>query len=172
MKQNHQPTIASLTDEDVDTRFRPASELGRGSRVKFFWMGVVGFTCAVLSIAAIWAEWQFGSVAIGLHWLRGETTVVTPSRVVVGEYSGGPRQGIVTIHNLSREPLRILGAHGACKCLVVDDLPLEVGGRDRREIMINVLDSETESDFSYDVLFYTDRNVNHPLHVVISGAVE
>lgn len=167
-----QQAQASL-DSSISTKADSASNLERPSHIGRFWIGVSLLSVSLLVIVAIWANSQFGSVEMGLRWICGETMAISPPRVVLGNASAGSvSRGVVTVHNLSGQPLRVLGALGECNCMVVSNLPIEIEGRARREITIDVNNSDQQGEFEYSMIFYTDRDVNHPLRVLVSSVVE
>lgn len=69
----------------------------------------------------------FGNPSNTLRYLAGQNYVIRPDTVNMGlGPCGEPRLATVTVRNLSFSPIRIVGASTSCRCLIADDMPIEI----------------------------------------------
>ena len=81
----------------------------------------------------------FGSLHVGLRYLRGEQVIIDPQVCTqLTKNSDGDLEAVFTIHNFTQEPIKILGAHTGCGCLVVTGLPTiaESGARFEAHVVL------------------------------------
>ena len=80
---------------------------------------VAAVAASLLTALAGLAWWRFGSVAVGLAYLRGERLVIEPRVVELGEGRPDERRDVVIrIINLTDRPVRLLGSSATCQCIL------------------------------------------------------
>jgi len=84
----------------------------------------------------------FGSLRGGMLWMEGKRLWLTPEELDVGALEYGEHEAKVMITNFSDQPAHILGGRGACKCLSLMNLPMELqaGATAPLRILISVTD--------------------------------
>ena len=104
------------------------------------WLVFVPLVASVLCGAAAGISvWRFGSLAAGLSYVRGDAVHLETSYFWLGEVSRSETISVpVEIQNLCGEPIRVLGAQSSCYCVVVSDLPVEMGSLSACTIEIQI----------------------------------
>ncbi len=116
----------------------------------------IAFPFMILGCFSIYGMARFGSIPRAVASLRGENLFADESSKVVNVEAGKPFSVDYTITNLSRSPIKLIGANMSCSCTSIDDLPLIIESSNSRTIKINVNAPGEESNFSGQVELFTD----------------
>lgn len=122
--------------------------------------------CSVL----LYALWRTNSTSLILPFLLGKAIVFTPPNVIVGDV--GVNQEVstkVSVFNLSNKPVTLVGAHKSCRCLSVDSFPIVIPSGKEHSINLKLVAPGKQSEFKYDLGFYTNDANYVPIIVSLSG---
>jgi hypothetical protein len=89
--------------------------------------------------------------------VRGETLIVTPHRQILAHSKPGDVSTVkFTVWNLTRTPLRIVGASSSCTCTATPGLPISIPAIDRRPVAVEFQTTSATLGREQHVLYYTD----------------
>ncbi|MGL4421147.1 MAG: DUF1573 domain-containing protein, partial [Gemmataceae bacterium] len=127
---------------------------------------------AVLGLLAGLGILLFGSVSASLANLRG-TLIVAPNYADFGTGDAGQTlRHTITIHNYSREPVRIVGGTADCSCLTTGSLPVTIapGGHAELELVLK-LPTGTVGAFTRTAKLWTDHKIQRELILTLGSQV-
>jgi hypothetical protein len=135
------------------------------------WTGL--FVALLLAGLLGYGLFRFGSVEALRLSLQGHALHVEPAEISVGDLQ--PREQItvpVRLRNLTSGPLRVLGSHSTCGCLVAGEgLPTELASGEVRELTVQVVaPAKGPAEFETVVTFYVPV-VGDPPRVILHGRV-
>jgi Protein of unknown function (DUF1573) len=134
----------------------------------------------VILIAAVWAWAAFGSIGMAVGYcLRGERLfadatekgfgVAEPNTVV---------QVTFKLTNRGDEPIRILGCHANCSCVVPSDLPFTLDRNETRDFTVSIhtprselLGSPAGNRLHLPLTLYTNSPVQSRFSLAVKGEV-
>jgi len=120
-------------------------------------LGIVGLFAMLSAMSCAYAVVRFGSLRSALAFARGERLVVEGGVRDLGDLPLGSEHEVrVTIRNLGRSSIRILGAKSSCSCMAAADKPRGVPPGESRAILIH-LHVDRESEIAGEVTLYTDE---------------
>jgi hypothetical protein len=129
----------------------------------------------LLTILGGWSLIRFGSVALGLAYLRGEKLAVVPRYVNLGDgFPGEVRAITVQLVNLSDHVVILVGTRPRCGCKVLADLPLTLAPHGSCSFCVLIEFTVVPGDgpeFTREVLLYTAQKGQPFLAFWTSGRV-
>jgi len=129
---------------------------------------------AILLIACVAAVmiFRFGSFSAATAFLGGDRLLVSPGSASFGERRADETSEVAfRIENLTRKPVRIVGATWSCTCMSTNDLPLEIPPGERRKVAVDVRPTPKISGTEQRVTFFTDCPDKPVMTVQIVGIV-
>ena len=119
------------------------------------WAG--GFAAILVVIVGIGIS-VFGSTEAAIARLRGESLGVTPGVLDFGAGKPGDKlTRVVTVHNYTNRPVKLIGGTSDCSCLAAKDMPITVKPGGQQEIRISfVMPHANPGRMSRWVELYTD----------------
>jgi hypothetical protein len=129
-------------------------------------------TALILAVLGSWVNYQFGSLTAALAYVHGDAIAVVPRSLDVGEEGPGEVRVVnVELVNLTDHEIAILGAAPICGCIPTDDLPLTLPGGTSRAIRVRVGFIGDQSDFTRQILLYTDDQNQPNVVFWLSGRI-
>jgi hypothetical protein len=127
----------------------------------------------IIGFIILWPYFDISSFHYTRDYLRGESVLVYPRIVLVGDARvGEKRDAMVSIWNRSGEPLTILGIQTSCPCVASQELiPLLIPPGQSRQLPIRVNYGDDPHEFVYKVSFFSDRPGMTQIDVLVAGAV-
>jgi hypothetical protein len=111
---------------------------------------------AMLATAVFLLCRHFGSASLAAAWLDGQTFVVSPTEVDLGECDPKSYHDVTfTVANVSGREIRIVGSDASCACLKVDKLPITIAPGERRGISLRAYVSG-EDEYSQNLIIRLD----------------
>lgn len=118
----------------------------------------VVFATLLLAGLAAYGVTRFGSFSALFAALRGRILYAEQVRISVGILK--PREQVavrVHLRNLASRPIRLLGSHSSCGCLVAKKLPMELAAGEVQEVSIQLTaPAYGPGEFENIVTFYTN----------------
>lgn len=170
------PVAPSRLNPDADPHGRSAPAEAGGPRPLLRWLAsACGGTLAFVAVLALAFRLTFGSVADGLHWLRGEPLALRAATLILPPAKPGEQRELAfEVTNLSFRPVHILGGVADCKCVKIGGLPAVVPARGAARIPVTVVARPDESGpatFRQAIAFYTDLATQVRLNGSIEGQI-
>lgn len=114
----------------------------------------------------------FGSWGAFATWARGEKLYV-PMRTIriTGAKPGEKVRAVFVIQNVTSRPVKLLGSHTGCSCIVAENLPMSIAPAQMQSVAVTIsLPNNLEGDSLNEVELFVD----HPderlrLQVVLAG---
>jgi hypothetical protein len=129
-------------------------------------VGIVVF----LGLTIGFAYWMFGSLAIGLAYLRGERLIIFPQAITVEElHRGEERQLSIWLVNHTGKEVHIVGGGANCSCVVLDRFPMTVPDGARQELKVILRGVGKAGSFRQVVQYFTDDEESPILLVYFAG---
>jgi len=101
--------------------------------------------------------WFFGSPAVLWAFIRGETMMVTPRRQVLAHSKAGDVATVsFTVWNLTRQPIKLVGASHGCTCTATEGLPISIPGIEQRPVTVGYQITPGALGHEQHVVYYTD----------------
>lgn len=133
---------------------------------------VIG-TPLLIAVAIALATLWFGSLDAAKQYFGGDRLLVSPVAASFPPGRLGERREIrFRVSNLTRDPVRILGAEPSCTCLSGGGLPLEVAPGQTDELVVEVHLTSVLAGRRQSVKFFTDCPRKPLLAVTVSGRVD
>ncbi len=102
----------------------------------------------------------YGDLRIAIAKFRGESLIVVPGVVDLGEgISGEVRTFSIKLINLGNQTINIVGGTATCACVTTADLPIAIQGLQEDTIRISIKFSGTAGAFSHRYVLYRDGDV-------------
>jgi len=136
------------------------------------WLRNTFIVGVVLVIAgAAFAQSRFRSLPEAFQWLRGETVLIEPTVIDLGDVEPGTRKELeVSLRNIGMKPVTVHGGIPGCACttLFSSEFPLSIpAGRTSKLLLtIDFEESVLRDDIRFTVSYLTTAN---PVQVVILG---
>jgi hypothetical protein len=103
-----------------------------------------------------------GDLLVTLGRLKGRTLFVSPAFVDLGVSVGGkPTQFMLSLHNYSYHPVRVVGGTSSCNCVAIDDLPIEIPAQGTAAVRVRTHLAGSPGHFQHQFMFYTDDGAHH-----------
>jgi hypothetical protein len=119
---------------------------------------------------ALW--WFFSSVHAGLAYLGGAALVISPQNVDLGRIAAGERRDFeVSLQNMDRRPIKIVGARSSCTCIVIDGLPRTIEAGKTITLKARVVVPRDKPEFAQVLTYYTDSPESPKLAVRVRAVV-
>ena len=118
-------------DRPVNSAVQPQANASANASFAYFGSGFLKACLASALIAALlfamilaWGIIKTGSFGAALAYLDGDYVYAVAEGPPL--LAGGISKQTVLFENLSNEPIRIVGYHGACSCVIVAGLPITI----------------------------------------------
>lgn len=109
------------------------------SKLRFHRLGVAVSAVTVLVALAGLVSWIYGSPAVALARLRGETVTVSPGYLDFGAGTPGQTlEAVAKVQNWTDQPVEVIGGTSDCTCATTSDLPLIIPAREGRPVTIRL----------------------------------
>ena len=168
----------------VRTRYRGAVPVGRvpaemgrpfrgGTGLKGMAKGAIGVVVLAVGLLGL-GRFFFTSPQEAAAFLRGEQITVDQTTVDLGVGQNGEwKTGKATVQNLSARPVRIVGGHADCSCVVAEELPVAIGPGAKAEIPFRLhYPASSTGQFWKEVrMLITDDPSQGPLVLLLVGRV-
>jgi hypothetical protein len=113
----------------------------------------------ILAVLILVGVWRFGSLSLAVAYIDGQTFVISPVEVDLGNCESGTRHiAVFTITNLTTRTIRVVGSEQQCSCLKLDELPIIVEPRKSQNISVQALVGGKEDEFSQPVILFLDKD--------------
>ena len=152
--------------------FRPKwdglSEVGQA--LKGMAKGAIGVVVLAVGLLGL-GRFFFTSPQEAAAFLRGEQITVDQTTVDLGVGQNGEwKTGKATVQNLSARPVRIVGGHADCSCVVAEELPVAIGPGAKAEIPFRLhYPASSTGQFWKEVRLITDDPSQGPLVLLLVG---
>ncbi len=125
--------------------------------------------CVVIVSLAFAARSYFGSWAGFAAYLRGQSVHVSPQRVELGERQAGTNVDLsISVRNLTRKELSIVGQRSTCLCLVAKPMPIMLPSRASVAIPVQLRLASSVEQYQQGIVFMVaerDRLSMHPVAI-------
>lgn len=112
----------------------------------------------------------FGSLDDAAARLAGESITIQPRSTELGDgVFGAERTFSVRLINRADRSIRVFGGQDLCNCKTTEDLPLDLGPREAREITVRIVFAQKEGRFQQSFFLYTDNDSERVLTGWFSG---
>jgi hypothetical protein len=132
---------------------------------------LVGGTLIVSVVALGLVLWH-GSLRSALAHIRGETIVVNPGVVELGNGKAGEvRMVSLELTNYHEKPVRIVGGTSDCSCIATQDLPMDIPVNESRTIRVQVKFTGTPGVIRRRFSLFADIERLRVMPVAVTGRV-
>jgi hypothetical protein len=131
---------------------------------------VLFVACASLA----WANSVFGSLRNTWLYACGMRLVTEPSGVMLGIVKGGEtREATISVRNLTRSSVTILGVESSCTCLSSDKLPITIPPLSAAPLHLSMHFSESEGTHRVTqiVTYHTTQRSQPEIKVSVTADV-
>jgi hypothetical protein len=113
-----------------------------------------------LLVALLWSESQNGGLRAALAAWNGSVLVPERSTYSMGSVEGGARhQADFQIHNVTSNPVKVIGGEPDCSCVALTGLPLQIAAHSTKTLRIEVTPSERHAGpFEHHVYLHLDTD--------------
>lgn len=119
-------------------------------------MGAVAATLLMASIVG-WAQLRFGSLANAMAYLGGRAVSVDHSIHNLGSVKSDKEFKVTfNVTNLEREPLKVVGAHASCSCVLPPEMPMTLQPFESTPLTFSFTSPSTPQQFEQEIELYFD----------------
>jgi HYDIN/CFA65/VesB family protein len=122
------------------------------------WLGATLITAimALISLTAT-ALYSFGSFGSALSYLRGDHLIADAYAKSFGILRKGETSCVVfQLRNMSKEPIKLLGARTSCTCVTIDGVPTTIEPETVSPLKVFVHSDTLSSRYEERISFFTD----------------
>jgi len=166
-----------VTDQENDSLGLGSGQLVAKARLApkgmHFSLGkVVVFTNIFLLALVLWAYISFGSLRIGLAFLRGEKLLPDAYSKSFGTVEAGKVQDVVfNLKNHSSTPISLIGSSSSCSCVVTGRIVGVVPAGGEWPLRVTVRTAGRKGDISEKLNVFTDSPSTPQVHLRVAGRV-
>ncbi len=120
-------------------------------------LATIGIAAVLLSLAAGFGRYRFGSTSAALAYLRGAHIFVpVPVATLTDAKAGSQVTASFALTNLASFPVTLVGSTTSCSCTVLDDLPMTLAVGETTVIKAKISIDQGQGDFSGTIRIFTD----------------
>ena len=146
----------------------------RSQKSSLTWLAAILLAASVgLGCLAAAGVYLFSSVGNALGYINGQRLFAQPE-ALVSTAIGEAREFSVTVTNLGKRPVRILGTRSSCSCVATLGLPVSLPPNDRRTVWVKFRPNRKQTGrFTQTLRLFTDeadqRHLDVLLHFHVAG---
>lgn len=132
----------------------------------------LGTAVVALVVLAAWTYLRFGSLTVGLGYLRGQRLFVeNPTREFGHATTGENRTVSFTVTNLANMPISVVGARSSCTCAIMEGLPLLLNPGARRSLTVRINTRGKTGPVTANIPLYTNGPAGADIVLRVTGVI-
>jgi hypothetical protein len=145
----------------------------RAWKASLTWLAATVLAASVgLGCLAAVGVYLFGSVGNAVGYMKGQRVFARPE-ALVSTVTGKAREFSVTVSNLGKRPVRILGVQSSCSCVATHGIPVDLPANSRCTIKANFRPKGKQTGrFTQTLRLFTDEPNQQHLDVLVHFYVE
>lgn len=111
----------------------------------------------VLILAVLYGYVRYGSARAALVLCAGDSLLITPASIDLGEVNPGETRGVVvSFQNIGQDTLRVFGFRTTCTCLSAKGLPIDLPPGDESQATLDFRPAGNPEPHRETITFYVD----------------
>ena len=120
-----------------------------------------------------YGRWRTGSLELVWPWLMGQQLLFSRTHIDIGKVSANQMiEKQIRVVNVSSAPISLLGSQKSCRCLELDDFPLQIEPGTSRVLHIKIAIGMKTGNFAHSLKFFSDEKGYSYVIVPVTGSIQ